>query len=279
MKENPFSLYDILGYLIPGIFVFSTFFMIQTWKADSSYLSVQYLIDSLPALKFEGSVIIVVIAYALGHILSYFSSITVEKYAVWKYDYPSKYLLKIPKVKFKHHFRTVYGFVWGFIICFIALPTVIIDFVLGYWFGFKKFYCKSLNDEIIRLIQYKVTKLRLCLGLNEIDMEDEENHYLVEDHFKIVAHYTFENSKKFQSKFNNYVVMYGFLRTMSLIMNVMTWYFFIHFCIIREFDIKSILIVLTSSIISYLFFMGFMKFFRRNSVRIYMVLAVDKELK
>ena len=87
INQNPFSLYDFLGYLIPGIFcllggiyIYSPDLLWMNIIINDGYNLVMYIVT-------------VIICYCLGHILSYLSSITVEKYSIWTLGYPSRYLL------------------------------------------------------------------------------------------------------------------------------------------------------------------------------------------
>ncbi|MBV5283810.1 MAG: hypothetical protein JZU53_15425 [Paludibacter sp.] len=277
MKQNPFSIYDILGYLTPGLFLISNFFLIQTWKITCDQSTISSLLGSIPSFKFEVFVVIFIFAYSLGHLLSFASSITVEKYSIWKYGYTSKYLLKISRPRFRDHFKTFYGFFWGSMIMIIILPTVILDVILGNFSGFKIFYSQALDDNLIQLIKFKINKLANTLGItakNKFVMGNGHEG----DFFRLVFHYTYENSKNHQDKFINYVALYGFLRTMTLIANILTWYLVVHFILIRQLNLQSILMIIISSIISYIFFMAFMKFYRRYTLEALMVLASDKDL-
>lgn len=95
-KQNPFSLYDFLGYLIPGALLIYAFLIIRFINRASKF-DVDLLIENLSRVKLENIFPFIIAAYALGHILSYASSITIESYANWKYGYPSKYLLQSQK--------------------------------------------------------------------------------------------------------------------------------------------------------------------------------------
>ena len=277
MKQNPFSFYDILGYLIPGLFLISNFFLIEAWKVSCDGATILSLLNSMPTFKFENVIIIFIFAYSIGHLLSFTSSITVEKYSIWKYGYTSKFLLNMSVPKFIDHFKTIYGAFWGITIIIIILPTFILDTILGKYLGFKTFYSKTLDKQLIKLILFKVNKLATLLGMTEKNnFEMGKGHE--GDFFRIIFHYTYENSKNHQSKFINYVALYGFLRTMTLIANILTWYLAIHFEILKQFDSISLILIIASSLISYMFFMSFMKFYRRYTLEAFMVLASDKEL-
>lgn len=89
-KQNPFSLYDFLGYFTPGavflyvsIAISSRFFQ---FKLHDSLINAGFT-------KAEITVGLIILAYVLGHVLSFLSSVFVERFSNWMHGYPSKYLL------------------------------------------------------------------------------------------------------------------------------------------------------------------------------------------
>ena len=98
------------------------------------------------------------------------------------------------------------------------------------------------------------------------------------DFFRIFAHYTFEHTKSHQFKLINYVVLYGFLRTLTFIMVILFWYMTYLMIITKsiQFDLRLLLLI---GLISYSFFMAFMKFYRRYTLEGLMLIAIDEELK
>jgi hypothetical protein len=98
-KQNPFSVYDFLGYLIPGLF----FYIIGVELQQNSFYILDFvgftnkLITTSTDIKWDQVIFIIVICYIIGHILSFISSITIEKYSVWTVGYPSQYLLNFKR--------------------------------------------------------------------------------------------------------------------------------------------------------------------------------------
>jgi hypothetical protein len=279
MKQNPFSLYDFMGYFIPGalttyIFIFSSKSGNIEDVANLNNLSVEFQFDTL--------LFFTIISYSLGHLINFLSSITIERYANWKYNYPSKYLLNFNE---NHKFWKGDKIIklWKFTLSIFLLPIVIFDFILGKLLNFKAFYTKKLDNFLIDIITKKGIILfdKLVHG----DYDNIRNY----DFNRIFAHYTYENSKNHQSKLTNYVVLYGFLRSLTFIVTLLFWYFII--LIFNSYDsvhslycniIKNTnLIVITTllSLVTYIYFMAFMKFYRRYTLECLMLIAIDKELK
>lgn len=276
MKQNPFSLYDFIGYFIPGAASIYLIQIVNTIK-KSNCIDLNIILTSFPAVKTEGVLIFLIFSYVLGHLLSYISSITIEKYAVWKYGYPSKYLLDINPNKYWTGAKKFHSIFWRICLILLLFPTVILDYILGHYFGLKIFYSSKLDPMLIKLIKFKINCLAANIGINPKNgfAKGEAN---ISDFNRIILHYTYENSKNHQSKLSNYVSIYGFLRTFTLITNVLFWYFVLHTLFYGEFDLKSNLTITGISIVSYLFFMSFMKFYRRYTLEGLMILSIDKEI-
>ena len=47
--------------------------------------------------NFQEIFFFIIISYAIGHLLSFISSVTIEKYGNWKYGYPSKTVIGFEK--------------------------------------------------------------------------------------------------------------------------------------------------------------------------------------
>jgi hypothetical protein len=276
MKQNPFSLYDFMGYFIPGA---TSIYLIQIVNIikKSNSIDLNMVLNSFPTIQTEGILIFFILSYVLGHLISYISSITIEKYAVWKYGYPSKYLLDINALKFWTGAKKFHSIFWRICLIILLLPTVILDSILGHYFGFKNFYSNKLDPMLVKIIKLKTNNLLNKLGITtENGFEEGEGNN--SDFNRIILHYTYENSKNHQSKLTNYVAIYGFLRTFTLITNILFWYFIIHTYFFSDFDLILVYVIISISIISYIFFMSFMKFYRRYTLEGLMLLTIDKEI-
>lgn len=78
INDKPFSIYDFIGYLIPGIIgVYSAIF-IYNYVLKGTFT---FSIFDNTAFS-EETIISVLIFYIVGHLLSFFSSMSVEKYSL-----------------------------------------------------------------------------------------------------------------------------------------------------------------------------------------------------
>jgi hypothetical protein len=80
MKQNPFSLYDFLGYLIPGSTLIYLFIIIENWTNNKVENNLESIFSYVSKYNFQEIFFFIIISYAIGHLLSFISSVTIEKY-------------------------------------------------------------------------------------------------------------------------------------------------------------------------------------------------------
>jgi len=273
IKQNPFSLYDFLGYFVPGALMIYLYLIVDYIKTNSGTFKISEFLASTSELKLEQFLFFVIISYAIGHLINFISSITVEKYANWKYDYPSKYLLGFEKNKY---WTKGIGNLWRILLPILLFPTTIFDLILGDIFKFKNFYTRKLDQFLIEVIKEKGINLVNKLFKNKSGNQDVKK-IRGYDFFRIFAHYTFEHSKNHQFKMVNYVSLYGFLRVLCLITTIAFW-FVSYLMIFTEFLVFDILTLILIGFMNYTFFMAFMKFYRRYTLEGLMLIAINEEI-
>ena len=98
VSKSPFSLYDFLGYFIPGA-LFCYLFAIVFEIEEIKWLNIEFF---LGLRVFDQSVAFILFSYVFGHAINYLSTLTIEKYSIWSIGYPSKYLFGVkPECYFK----------------------------------------------------------------------------------------------------------------------------------------------------------------------------------
>ena len=91
LSKSPFSLYDFLGYFIPGA-LFCYLFAIVFDIEEIKWLNIEFF---LGLRVFDQSVAFTLFSYVFGHAINYLSTLTIEKYSIWSIGYPSKYLFGV----------------------------------------------------------------------------------------------------------------------------------------------------------------------------------------
>lgn len=300
MKQNPFSLYDFLGYLIPGSTVIYLFLIIENWTSNNEKSNLETIFSSVSKYNFQEIFFFIIISYSLGHLISFISSITIEKYGNWKYGYPSKTVIGYRKNSYwiekklpddwdqtnllyetddkSRNLRNT----GRFFLILILLPLFIVELFFGTLLNFKSFYSKGLDCYLMGVIRENVLLLLNSKGLsngNKIKEGDLRNI----DFNRIVHHYAFENSKEHQFRMVNYVALYGFLRNLVLAFVLSFWFYFIislktvDFSLFISWKMVSFNVLLMG--LSFVAFMAYMKFYRRYTLEGLMLIVVDKAIK
>ena len=266
--QNPFSLYDFLGYLIPGsIMLYGLLFLYLPTGTQIGDVLKCYNLDG-----YEDAFLIIISSYSIGHIISFVSSLTIEKLSLWMHGYPSKYLLEI---KQKGYFESAFYKGVGCneyeirmlartALYLILLPISLLDLIFGKFFQLRLFYVRKLDSYTL-----EVVKRRIEAGINWVpklnDFTEHNERKMSEyDFFRLIYHYCLENVSSHQSKFQNYVALYGFLRALSFISLALFWLLIIT----SIFEYWGL--VLAFGAISYVCYMGYCKFSRRFTLEVLM---------
>lgn len=272
LKQNPFSLYDSLGYFTPGaIFLYGLMAGYAHIQLSGNLL--QQITATLSFDRAELYIPFVLASYAIGHFLSFVSSITVERYSIWAYGYPSKNLLGLKHLGyFSVSEKKIQRWIMRFVVGFILAPIALIDWLLGSFAGLGKVYIKRLDPFLIEIIQRKV--FRLVSEHAELPDVDNYGRAVEHDFFRYVYHYAVENAPNHLPKMQNYVALYGFLRTLTLISIMFFWGLIWHVADGMFSYMDAAWLLLSSMLVTYVLFMGFIKFYRRFSLEALMAMAV-----
>lgn len=297
MEKNPFSIHDFLGYVLPGGVALLLAYMVYK-NPHCNYMTSQEFIDAIKktitALKLKHvssiqlSVATIIVSYIAGHLVAYLSSITVERVAIWQYNYPSVFLLSDkPQPRFlsdikdqwqnEKRFEASGNLVLRLAVSFLLLLPLTVCVLMVKVFRLRQYFIKSLDKFLQSSIRLKFDVLARELGISEIERsKDSDSH-------RIIYHYMYENFPGHRTKMDNYVALYGVLRSLTLISNIFIMYIWkcqaCYLCNNFTYDVlcnypylKMMFIVL----IQFLFFMAFMKFYRRFTLESFMCMASMK---
>jgi hypothetical protein len=303
MDKNPFSLYDFLGYVIPGsvaLMLFTVFYKLNVISIDG----ILYLKENLISIFCINNLhLLIIISYLLGHLFAFVSSLTIEKYAIWQFKYPSVYLMgKEPaisnyfdlelkenssrklieriidyiKLLNEERKKTPVLVYWKLILIIVLFPISILSFFIGGLFRLDKYVVKNLDTTLRKYIEKKKDKLLKRLGIDESDGKGEK------DNLRLIYHYQYERQTKQAKKMDNYVALYGFLRSITLIFVILFDYLLIKAigtigksCFP---DWQFICILIIVPFFAYVFYLAFLKFYRRYTLECFMALITDESL-
>lgn len=265
LSANPFSLYDFLSYFLTG------FLCLYLLKAglDNKIFVIFNLEDCF--LSFYKSkptefdyTFIIIVSYLTGHLLSFISSITIERYNIYIYGYPSKYLLELKpnEPSLKNYFSDVGTWRHRFmrIVIFLTLlPIVLLDVISNRVFKLRTFFTRPYSKDLISLIKKKIEKIYTDELFEKKDHKGEE--YLLTDFFSPIYHFIMQHSEKHYIRSQNFVALYGLMRNLALLFVSLGWLIIISAIINLEW--KHLPIAFSSILISFIFFLAYLKFFRK----------------
>ena len=276
MLKNPFSFYDFLGYLFPGLVCVIFLKVICSIEGP---ITIETLLDQglFTSFSWQDSIQYTVLAYVVGHFVSYFSSLTVEPYLIWSYGYPSVFLLKenYDKNFFDINIKVgkVGTYCWKLLVCIIIFPICFASLFFGRLLHFRFYVLKPLDAYLRNCINKKISSL-----LSELQLPSSQEG---DDVHRILMHYNYEHYENHVHKYDNYVALYGFLRSLSFLCSSI--FIFLFFMEIKTIDFnstidwKAIMILTIMFCTTYLYYLGFIKFYRRYTLENFMSIVVDEK--
>lgn len=252
MKQNPFSLYDFLGYLLPGLVIVSA----MGWALDR--IDFNHFNDTNFLLG------LVLFSYVAGHCLALCSAVTVEKFHVLTIGYPSAFLIG-------RRLQQVAG--WKVFFLSLLLPPLGLYYLFQLCSG-TRLIAKALpSSQMIRTLCNRIEAIRTEIGYSEDDKPLEKDA----DFFRPIYHYVLERSNNHREKLQNYVALYGLLRSLCLGSCLMMWVSVGWF--VSRNEQASAILAITAGILTILFYFGFAKFYRRFSLEVLMAALVTSTVK
>lgn len=287
MKKNPFSIYDFLGYVFPGAFALCIVIYLHKMPQSVSFLGfIDFFSKGLDNstssggfdFAIEETVLYILFSYMAGHLIAYLSSLTVEPLSIWWYGYPSSFLMGKTRSFFKVNDdkgrrQKIMVIFWRCVVAIFLFPLTISMLFFGRFLFISSYYIKKLDPYLQASIQYKVRCLTKHLSLPYMWNDDEI------DYHRIIYHYVYEVKSAHQVKMDNYVALYDFMRSMTLIMNL-TFLYAVYYINTNSVELLwiGVWMLISTMLLSYLFFMAFMKFYRRFTLEVMMCLVTDETI-
>lgn len=271
---NPFSLFDFLGYFFPGaIAVYSVVLgyghVSQRYRAADALKEIFSLTDPQNVLPF------ILAAYVLGHFLSFVSSLTVEKYLYWQYGFPSKFLLGLPYTPyFPKRVRASALDLFKLLVILVLFPVFVFDQAFGRIFNMSGFYAKGLDPLTAEIVRKKTGLILRNVAGIEPSTEKHGKPSEV-DFFTYLYHYALEHAPHHGPKMQNYVALYGFLRTLSLLAVVYFWIAVWHVWFSGLAWTLWFFTLVPIAAATFVFFLAYFKFLRRYSLEVFMAASVS----
>ncbi|MZI94144.1 hypothetical protein F9817_13170 [Vibrio sp. CAIM 722] len=274
MKQNPFSFYDFLGYMIPGAVLL--YLMNFVFKMDS-LVSVLNLKDSTDANQLLSFIPAVICSYLVGHVLAIGSSAVIEAFSTYSNGYPSEFLFEVKaKPYFHQSCNKGYKNLGRLLLFIIILPISVLKLIMKDILKIKMFMQAKSLPEKLKSETFKKCKdiLRDEIGVNVDEMVIDKG--IDGDYLRLLYHFVFENSERHANKLQNYVALYGLTRNVSFVFLLAFWFSVYSHFNVSDSNIK-IEHIITFGVFAYIFYIGFVKFYRRYSLEAIMAVSVYKK--
>lgn len=289
MEKNPFSLFDFLGYFIPGAFGLFLVYFLQ----NENGLPFYFKRENIETLNTNISILyitfFIILAYTLGHILSFLSTLTIENFTVWMFGYPSKNLLNIhrtekyfePKLDSNNNIKkstTCWSYLLRLSLLVFLAPISISSLIAGKYLDLNNsVYKKSLKEPYIEFIKKKIESIfKKHKRQYQID-------FVKDDYNKLLIHHSYNINQPHQPKLMNYVALYGFLRVISFNFNLLSVFILLQILFFSKdklyINLKDeisvdLIVFLISSFMAYISYLGYLKFYRRYTQENLMILLL-----
>ena len=144
-------------------------------------------------------------------------------------------------------------------------------FILGLNVPKVTAYLKPLDSYLRDNINKKIDSFLSALKLSQRNRNADVH--------RIIMHYNYEHYTNHVRKYDNYIALYGFLRSLSLLCSSIFVFLFIAELKTLDFhatiDWKAVFILTTLFCVTYLYYLGFIKFYRRYTLENLMSILVD----
>lgn len=143
--------------------------------------------------------------------------------------------------------------------------------VLWTFAAFQVLCIKAIDSYLQQNINKKIDSLLEKLKLSQRD-NDADVH-------RVLMHYNYEHYANHVRKYDNYIALYGFLRSLSLLCSSIFIFLFVIEVKTIDFeasiDWNAVIILAALFCVTYLYYLGFIKFYRRYTLENLMSILVD----
>jgi hypothetical protein len=264
-KTPEFSAYDFLGYIVPGLVSILIIDVSYQYHIAHAGLSYQYLCGRYSGFTWAGLIPLILLAYFIGHLISFVSSMTIERHALWRHGQPLNFIIYGHRLKYFDTSTSrspIISKILRFCVAVFLIPIVILEIPFGGWMGLSENYIKRSDDLIRQAFGRSMARLLDAIGIDGKTMEGRNPWEFDLD--KMAIHCALERAPAHVYTLRNYVVLYGFLRSMALILVVAFWGFWYHAFLHFSLYVSAIIFAAMSAVI-FTCYAAFLKFWVRYS--------------
>ena len=261
-KAPQLTPYDLLGYLVPGLAALGLVDITIAYHLQSNEISLEWVTSRYANITWQGVIPLTLLAYYVGHLVSFASGCVVEKHATWLHGHPTKFLMysRVDGYFGVGGAKPWLSWILRLIILIFMLPCSWIELILGKLAGLSSNYIKPFDPMLRNAASGAFADLHARLKIDDEILED--SHPSDYDFEKLGLHYALETAPAHIYSLRNYVVLYGFLRSMTFVSLVAAWVTCSHILLISSWKL-AVLLLLGSGPLIFISYAAYMKFFLR----------------
>lgn len=303
-KQHPFSLYDFIGYFIPGSVFLFLLILFDTGK--DGFCAICNFVENLSIAcnnsflhSISTFIFFFAISYVGGHLISILSNFVIEKSYICSYHNYFYYVIldSENKLKIKREGSFLFDILLFYIYFYEWLLIILQKLDVKIW---DKEVRERMRNNILSEFRHikspdqkiqKILKSSLLAVLNkkiiceEKDSENKEELFVLDrgkktNFFELFYHYVIEYGSNHLYKVQNYVALYGFMRNMSMVFCILFWFtlFAVFLNAIGIIDLTwprlNWLLLFVYSFSGFLTMFGLHKYKKRYSLEVLMATAV-----
>ena len=188
-------------------------------------------------------------------------------------EIPKNNYWKVPDTK--KTYDLIINYIWRVFIGLFLYPISSCSILFGKVLKTKKIIVKQLDKTLIDAIRTNENKLAKSLDIRKMKMMT---------FIELFTSMNMSFKKNHMKKMDNYVALYGFLRSITFISDCATLWITVKYLIptiniSANLNFHLILIWLSCILVTNIFFMAFIKFYRRFTLESFMCLVIDTSFK
>lgn len=227
-KAPSLTAYDFLGYIVPGLGILLLVDVSVFYHFSGADFSYESICKRYTDIKIAGVIPLLLLSYLVGHVIGFCSAVLIERHSTWLHGNPTSFLLW--DVSPESYFTTggvspKFSKVFRTLTAVMILPISAVDFLFAYVIPLSKNYMRPLDSLLVRASGAATRRIFDNLGIDLIEREDEIESL---DIHRLTIHCAIESAPNHVASLRNYVVLYGFLRSVALILVCVFWVLIFH---------------------------------------------------
>lgn len=271
-KSPQFSAYDFLGYLLPGLVFMALADCTWLYHVKPCSFSLEFLVKRYSELSWNNAIPLALLGYFFGHMVSFCSSIIIEGHAKRMHGEPSTLGIRNYAFDYFHAGKWRAGrrveyvslIFFRFVRGVVVFPIGWIECIFARMLSLSKRFNGRINSILLACLESAEQRLLERLGVDaKIRLSDGTAELQWGNGLeRLGLHYALETASAHVTSLRNYVVLYGFLRSMTFILLISAWTVSVHLFLQNQW-MNGFVILVSSGLLIAPCYCAFLKLWTR----------------